>query len=249
MADKPSVLRPTDEEALRQARILVRASRHAPLAVTDPASGFPFVSRVLMGTDHDGAPAILVSSLATHTGALLANGRCSILCGEPGKGDPLVWPRITVLCHANPVLRDSADHARIRDRFLRRHPKARTYIDFADFCFFRLLPESASLNGGFGKAYAVRGDSLLIDSPFNTEIAKSGDELIAYFSTVVKNAADQLAQKYFSENNEGWAITNVDSAGLDLSNGDILRRLEFPGLVSSRTELENTYSYMLKYMH
>jgi putative heme iron utilization protein len=46
-------------------------------------------------------------------------------------------------------------HARIRTRFLNRHAKAKLYIDFPDFRFFRLDSAIASLNGGFGRAYIL----------------------------------------------------------------------------------------------
>ena len=49
----------------------------------------------------------------------------------------------------------------MRARFLERHPKAKTYIDFPDFNLFRLSPVSANLNGGFGKAYAIEGKDLI----------------------------------------------------------------------------------------
>lgn len=70
MNDKPSVLRETDEEARKQARILLHSARYAALAVIDPETGFPSVSRALTGTDIDGVPVILVSDLSAHTKAL-----------------------------------------------------------------------------------------------------------------------------------------------------------------------------------
>ncbi len=67
MKDQASVLRETDEEARKLARVLLRSARYGALAVLDPATGFPFASRVLLGTDIDGVPVILVSALSTHT--------------------------------------------------------------------------------------------------------------------------------------------------------------------------------------
>jgi putative heme iron utilization protein len=160
--DQKSVIRPTDEASLALARQLVRAAKYAALGVLDPDAGFPLVSRALVGTDIDGCPVILISALAAHTKALLADCRCSLLCGEPGKGDPLAWPRITLLCEAERVESGSESDVRIRGRFLRLHPKAKLYAGFSDFAFFRLVPRSANLNGGFGKAYIISGDALTI---------------------------------------------------------------------------------------
>ena len=68
--DKPSVLRETDDDARRLARTLLRSARSCALAVIEPESGAPFASRTLTGTDTDGTPVILVSSLSVHTQAL-----------------------------------------------------------------------------------------------------------------------------------------------------------------------------------
>ncbi|NRP86326.1 HugZ family pyridoxamine 5'-phosphate oxidase [Rhizobium lusitanum] len=162
MNDKPSVTMETDEDARNQARTLMHKAAHAALAVIDPETGFPSVSRVLIADDADGVPVILVSGLATHTRALLKDARASALFGEPGKGDPLAHPRLTVRCSAERVDRQSDAHERIRGRFLERHPKSKLYIDFPDFCFFRLIPLDASLNGGFGRAYILSSEDLVI---------------------------------------------------------------------------------------
>lgn len=162
MNDKPSTIRETDEDARKQARILIHSAAHAALAVIDPETSFPSVSRVLTATDVDGAPVVLVSGLSAHTKALLKDPRASILFGEPGKGDPLAHPRLTLRCSAERVDRQSDAHERIRGLFLERHPKSKLYIDFPDFCFFRFIPLDASLNGGFGRAYILSSADLMI---------------------------------------------------------------------------------------
>ncbi|HVK90476.1 MAG TPA: pyridoxamine 5'-phosphate oxidase family protein, partial [Mycoplana sp.] len=163
--DAPKILRDTDDAARRLARGLLRSARSATLAVLEPETGHPFASRVLTGMDIDGVPVILVSALSIHTQALRRDARASLLAGEPGKGDPLAHPRLTVISEAEEVERGSDQHRRIRERFVRRHPKARLYVDFPDFTFFRLVPLRANLNGGFGKAYVLTADDLVIRSP------------------------------------------------------------------------------------
>ncbi|MFT4001735.1 MAG: pyridoxamine 5'-phosphate oxidase family protein [Rhizobium sp.] len=162
MNDKPSVIRETDEDARKQARGLMHDAAHAALAVIDPETGFPSVSRVLIAIDADGAPVILVSGLSSHTKSLIKDPRASALFGEPGKGDPLAHPRLTVRCSAERIDRQGEAHERIRGLFLDRHPKSKLYIDFPDFCFFRLVPLDASLNGGFGRAYILSAADLMI---------------------------------------------------------------------------------------
>ena len=119
-----SVIRPTDDEARGLARTLLRGARFGAIAVLEPETGHPFSSRVLIGMDIDGVPIMLASTLAAHTRAVLADPRCSLLVGEPGKGDPLAWPRLTVLADAEQVKRDGESHSRIRARFLRRRRSA-----------------------------------------------------------------------------------------------------------------------------
>jgi heme iron utilization protein len=160
MSKSPSPIRPTTDEARQLARDLLYSAKHVAIAVLDPDTGGPSVSRVLIGSMPDGALMTLVSQLSAHTRAMLTDPRVSLLAGEPGKGDPLAHPRITVQCLAKPIDRESGDHLAMRQAFLVRHAKAKLYIDFPDFLFLRLIPETASLNGGFGKAFLLKGDEL-----------------------------------------------------------------------------------------
>jgi putative heme iron utilization protein len=164
MGDKPSIFRETDEEARALARSLLATARYAALAVIEPDTGFPAASRVLVAADLDGVPVILVSALSAHTKALAQDKRASLLVGEPGKGDPLAHARLTIQCEAVRIEKATAQHDRLRTRFLGLHPKSMNYIDFPDFSFYRLQPISASLNGGFGQAYRLSGDDLEIRS-------------------------------------------------------------------------------------
>ena len=165
MTEKRDVLRPTDDEAIRLARTLMRAARHGAIAVLDPETGGPLASRVGVASDADGAPLILVSGLSAHTRAIDADPRCSLLLGDPGKGDPLAHPRITLICRAVVLEKGTPDHARAERRYLNKNPKAKLYVGLGDFRLFRLEPERASLNGGFGKAYALTRQDLLTASP------------------------------------------------------------------------------------
>jgi putative heme iron utilization protein len=157
-SDKPHVLRETDEAARDQARAFVRDSAHGALATLEPGTGWPLASKVSLAVDSDGTPLILISRLSAHYGALEADARCSLLLGKAGEGDPLRHPRITVVCVAHKL--GAEQRAAAKAQFLERHPQAELYADFADFDFWRLVPQRASLNAGFGKAYALTHDDL-----------------------------------------------------------------------------------------
>ena len=157
-----SPIRPTDDEARALARELIDTARFGALGVREPGTGAPMVSRIAVATDPDGGPLSLISDLSHHTRALRTDPVCSLLLGEPGdRGDPLTHPRLTLQCRAAFVERRSADHAALRDHYLAQQPKARLYVDFADFSFVRLVPQGAYLNGGFGKAFVLTPEDLM----------------------------------------------------------------------------------------
>lgn len=145
---------PATPEAIALARDLL-ALPHAALAVTDPTDGTPAISRIALGLSPQG-PVTLISSLASHHAALRANPACALLLGEPAaKGDPLTHPRLMLKARAEFVSPDDPARPALRDHWLHTHPKAKLYIDFADFAFVRLHPVSALLNAGFGKAHRL----------------------------------------------------------------------------------------------
>ena len=229
MDDKSKdVLRETDEAAIRQARGLLRKARHAALAVLDPASGVPLASRVAIATDFDGSPVILVSSLAAHTGGLTADPRCSVLVGEPGKGDPLAHARMTVPCLAEKIERTDPRHGRIEWRFLNRNPKSKLYAGFPDFAYFLLKPQSASLNGGFGKAYALTADQLLCRDPGLEALAAAERGAVTHMNEDHADAIRRYA-RYFAkaDGDLDWKMTGIDPDGFDLVAGDQILRIDF----------------------
>lgn len=154
-------IRETTDAARAEARRLIDEARWGALAVFSARTGLPEVTRIAVATDPDGQPLTLISDLSSHTAALKADPRCSLLVGEPGdRGDPLNHPRITLACtarftpHANPAYAD------LRSHYLAQHPKAKLYIDFTDFSFATLTVQSAALNGGFGKAFELTPQDL-----------------------------------------------------------------------------------------
>lgn len=160
--DTPTPFRPTDDEARALARSLLDTARTAALAVIDPETRGPFVSRIAFGRAQDGTCLSLLSDLAHHTRALRSDNRVSLLVGEPGpKGNPLTWPRLTLRATVRPI-ETAADRARMRDIWLAMHPKAKLYADFADFRFYCFALQDGHLNGGFGKAFVLDTNDLKI---------------------------------------------------------------------------------------
>jgi putative heme iron utilization protein len=243
--EKPKdVIRPTDEEAVRLAKTLVRSARHGALATLDPESGAPLASRVGVATDIDGAPLILVSMLAAHTRAVSADPRCSLLLGEAGKGDPLAHPRITLACRAARLERGTPEQARAERRYLNRNPKAALYAGLGDFWFFRLNIEGASLNGGFGKAYNLTAADLLAPAPDG--LAESEQSALDHINSDHLDAIKVYARHYGKASGDAWRITGFDAEGMDIAAGDDTRRIFFPKRLSAAGDLRKVLVEMAK---
>ncbi|MBZ9794792.1 HugZ family protein [Mesorhizobium sp. ES1-4] len=240
------VIRETDTEAIRLAKTLLRSARFGALAVLEPHTGAPLASRVGVATDIDGAPLILVSMLAAHTPALLADPRCSLLLGEPGKGDPLAHPRLALICQASRLEPGSQAHARAERRYLNRNPKARLYAGLGDFSIFRLEPQRASLNGGFGKAYLLERPDLLTDGPIIEELAGSEQSAVEHMNADHLDAIAVYARHFAKAPGDGWTIAGLDADGMDLVSGDNVCRVFFPQPLENARELRSVLVEMAK---
>ena len=84
MTTRPDPVQPADAEALTLARDLLQSARHAALAVIDPETGTPGISRIAFGLDPQGCPLTLVSALAPHRAALAAHPAAAVMVGEVG---------------------------------------------------------------------------------------------------------------------------------------------------------------------
>ena len=142
-----------DDKAVATAHQLIAGARHGALATL--RDGSPFVTRTAIAPVPPGI-FTLVSDLAPHTDALRNTPEASLLIGEPGRGDPLAHPRITLQVHA--TFEEKTDE--LIAAYLEVQPKAQLYIGFADFHLVRLTSISGLLNGGFGKAYKLGADEL-----------------------------------------------------------------------------------------
>ena len=243
---KKDVIRETDAEAIRLAKTLIRSARFGALAVIEPGTGAPLASRVGVATDIDGAPLILISMLSAHTGALLADPRCSLLLGEPGKGDPLAHPRIGLACRALRLERGSADHVRAERRYLNRNPKAKLYAGLGDFSFFRLEPERAGLNGGFGKAYLLDRDDFITGGPVVAELAAGEQSALDHMNTDHRDAIAIYARHFGRAEGDGWIATGFDADGMDLAASDAVCRVFFPWPLAAARELRTVLVEMAK---
>ncbi|MBJ6987528.1 DUF2470 domain-containing protein [Devosia sp. MC521] len=220
-----SVLQDTDGDAIRRAKTLLRTSRYGALATLDPTSGAPVASRVGTASDFYGRPVLLISGLTAHYKALQADPRCSLLLGEPGKGDPLAHARITIAAEARFVDRDSEEHQSLAWRYLNHNPKAKLYVDLGDFRFVVLEPLSVSLNAGFGKAYALTASDLL--TPQNPDLAKAEHHALEHMNDDHIDATADYARHYCGAELGNWRLASLDADGITIVLGDDMRRIYF----------------------
>jgi len=228
---------PADFDPRAVAKGLLRATRAGSLATLDRNTGHPFASLVNVATDVDGAPLILVSRLSTHTANLEVDGRASLLLAATGKGDPLAYPRLTLLGAFAQVARDGADQPRARRRFLARHPKSELYAGFGDFAFWRLAVVSAHLNGGFARAADLTAADVLTDTAGADELVAAEEGAVAHMNDDHAEAVRLYATKLLGAADGKWRLTGLDPDGLDLALGDTTLRLPFPERVTGGAKL------------
>lgn len=198
--------------------MVMRATDRAALATSQ--GGWPFASLVLVALDHDASPLLLISDLSEHAKNIKAERRVSLLFdGTQGLDDPLTGPRVTVLGEARPV-----DDARLKGRFLARHPSAELYAGFADFHLHRLNVTRAHLVAGFGRIHWVEARDLLVTP--DGSFAREEPATLAAVNADPKMV--NAAVRSLGLEGKGWHVTGIDPEGLDLRLGGSIARLRLP---------------------
>ncbi|HTQ70215.1 MAG TPA: pyridoxamine 5'-phosphate oxidase family protein [Acidocella sp.] len=142
------------EQMVRDAAALMLGARSATLATA--ANAIPHAALVTPALDTDAQPLLLLSELSTHTAQLRANPSCALLfTGQPTGANPQTAPRLCLTGEARPL--DAQDK---REIFLRLHPYAKLYIDFADFKLWKLFVLESNYVGGFASASSLKYSAL-----------------------------------------------------------------------------------------
>lgn len=227
----------TDEKAAAtEIRSLLRCARQGSLATVDRDAGHPYVSLVLVATAPDGAPVMLLSSLARHTRNLLEDPRVSLLLAQGGGGDPLVRPRVTVIGRiaADEEPEDLA-------RFLLRQPEAAGYAGFGDFRLFRLEPESAHLVAGFGRIETVAAGEFMVARAVAAAAVQGEEGAVAHMNADHRDALALYAEAFLDAPGGGrWQMDGFDRDGMEISSEGRVRYLPFPAPVSGAADLRRT---------
>ena len=221
------------------ARRLVRAQDRATLATALPAEGgsWPYASLVLVATDYDASPLLLISALAEHTKNLGPDPHASLLFdGTQGLDDPLTGARVTVLG----ALQPDDDPVRLR-RFVSRHSSASLYAGFKDFRLYRLQMTRAHLVAGFGRIHWIDAAALLGPTADISWLREHEPSILEHMNGDHAATLDLYAQQLLGLTGAGWRLTGVDREGADLRCGGVVARLDFPMPASSLDAVRQSF--------
>jgi len=206
-----------------EARKLLRRARRAVLGTLDRDTGIPYVSAVNVATDWRGAPFLLLSRLARHTQNISADPRASILVSELAQeGDALTGPRATWLGKV-----EQLDDEKLRDRYVRLHPYAAGYAQFADFGFWRLLPESAHAVAGFGRIETLSVDEFMLPATVSDTWRSLEEQALDHMNADHRDAVKDYARGLLCRESGDWSLAALDPDGGDLVFDGKFARLEF----------------------
>jgi heme iron utilization protein len=143
---------PEHGQALRQ---LLQRQQVAALGTLH--GGDPFVSMVPYALLADGAFAIHVSRLATHTKDMENHAGVSLLILDQSAPEvpPQALPRATLQGEALRCGPEAPRHGEARAAYLARYPESELMFGFADFSLFLVQPRSLRFVGGFAQAWSL----------------------------------------------------------------------------------------------
>jgi heme iron utilization protein len=213
----PAPLTPVAEVPRRttaeEARTLVASTNVATLATLSEDGG-PWASLVTFGALDDGAPVLLVSTLAEHGRNLARDGRASLVVAQPSPtGDPLAAGRVTLAGTARTPQGARADAARAA--YAAAVEQASLFAGFSDFSLYVLEVERVRWVGGYG-----RMDSATAQAYAEAEPDPVGDArgAVAHLNDDHADALLLMAQALGGHPDATAArCTGADRYGLDLS--------------------------------
>ena len=142
-------------------RSLLKAQRIAALGTLH--EGEPHVSMVPFVVLPRGPDFVIhVSTLAAHTGDLLANGKASLLVVALPNDEvpPQATPRITIQGEALQIPHAAAIYPEAREAYLRRFPESAQTFELGDFSLFAIRARMCRFVGGFAQARSLTADGL-----------------------------------------------------------------------------------------
>jgi 2-amino-4-hydroxy-6-hydroxymethyldihydropteridine diphosphokinase len=200
--------------AAEEARTVVASTNVGALATLSDG-GEPWSSLVVFGTLGDGAPVLLLSTMAEHGRNLRRDPRASLSIADPAAADdPLEGGRVTL---AGRVVQPSGEH---RSAALAAHvaavPGAELYAEWEDFTLWVLEIERVRWVGGFARMDSVGAEDYAAAEPDPT--APSAARAVAHLNDDHGAALLAMARRLAGRAGATSATcTAIDRYGLDLS--------------------------------
>jgi putative heme iron utilization protein len=217
-----------DFDAKSAAKKLLREGRSGALATLMPGTGDPYCSLVNVATDVDGAPLMLLSTLAIHTKNLLADNRVSLMLDERKDGDPLEGARVMLMGSC-----EKTSDSSVPSLYLRRHPEAEMFAGFDDFAFYRMEIARAHLVAGFGRIVDLKPADILTDLSDAQPLLDATDEAIAHMNADHAEVCRLYATKLLGAPDGAWRCAGIDPDGIELQLEQTALRLPFPQRVTA----------------
>jgi putative heme iron utilization protein len=210
-------------------------------------TGFPFGSLMPYALDSEGRPIFLISNMAMHTQNLKADPRASLFVAQTSAdGDPLGAARATLIGRAESV--PESEVASVREQYLAQHENSRSWVDFADFSFFRLQPIDLYYVGGFGVMGWVSAEDYTRAAP--DPLAASAPDIIAHMNADHVDAMILLARAYATLEATGATMTSVDRLGfflrLKTAEGAKGVRINYPREIANAQETRKVLVEMIR---
>jgi hypothetical protein len=219
-------------EPAQAARRLLRTALKASLGTLDRETGHPYASLVLVATEPDGTPLLLISALALHTRNLKNDARASLLIDATGGlADPMTGGRVTLVGEAR--LHQSATAL---PRYLARHPSAETYAGFPDFAVYALQISRAHYIGGFGRIVDLQPGDLLRSVADAAALVEAEPSIIAHMNSDHADAIALYATEMAQAPSGNWRLCGIDPDGIDLLHCSNAARVEFPARIRTPGE-------------
>jgi len=182
-----------------------------------------------------------------HTQNLEGDPRASLLVMQPGwDGDPLAAARLTLMGDVRRVL--DADTVEVRERYLARHERARYWVDFEDFGFWRLAITDLYFVGGFAAMDWVTAADYTAARP--DPLADAAPGIIEHMNRDHADALIEYARHFAGESVDEATMVAVDRLGfkLRLRSGQRLSsaRIAFPREVTTAGQSREVLIAMLK---
>jgi putative heme iron utilization protein len=183
---------------------------------------------VNVATTVGASPVLLLSKLALHTKNLLSDARVSLMLDERKQGDPLEGARIMLMGRC---VQD--DDTATPVAYLRRHPDAEMYANFSDFSFYRMEIARAHLVAGFGRIVDLKPQDILTDISDAKALVEAEPDAIAHMNTDHAETCRLYATKLLGAEDGDWRCVGIDPEGIELQNGQMALRLQFPQRITA----------------